>query len=88
VCELYNYYVVAHYSVLINRKVLTAVNIDVMVCCDVTSCELVERQCVIPRDGHSASIFDKKNKTEVFYCTGIGHCSLRAVVIKVDVFVL
>lgn len=55
-CESYNYSVLAHYSVLIARKILTTVNIDVAVCCDVTSCKLAERQCVSAWEGHSASI--------------------------------
>lgn len=54
--ESYNYSAVAHYSVLIARKTLTAMNIDVMVCCDVTNCKMVERKCVISWEGRSASI--------------------------------
>ena len=52
-CDLYSYSVVAQYSLLIRRKALTAVNIDVMTCCDVTSYALVQRW-----EGDSASIFD------------------------------
>jgi hypothetical protein len=91
-CELYNYSVVAHYSVLIAIKFLTAVNTDVMVCCDVTSCEMVQMQCILSWEGHSASIFDVKviRKNFIVPALGIvalGQCLLRLIlsVLQVDI---
>jgi len=58
--------------VLIARTFLTAVNIDVIVCCDMTSCEMVQRQCILSWEGHLASIFDVKMMRKNFIVPALG----------------
>jgi hypothetical protein len=88
VCGSYNYSAVAHYSVLLARKVLTAVNIDVMVCCDVTSCEMVQRQCIVSWEGHSAPIFDIKVIRKDFIVPALDIVSLEQWLLRLIVSVL
>jgi hypothetical protein len=47
-----------------------------MVCCDVTSCEVVQRQCIVSREGHSAHIFDIKVIWKDFIVPALGIVAL------------